>query len=64
LRNRPVAPAQLVQALGPDTLDALQRQTGMDREASLSQPAQALPEVVHVLSPQGWPPELEERRGW
>ena len=36
LRNRPVAPVQLAQALGPDTLDTLQSQTGMDREALLS----------------------------
>ncbi|CAM3131907.1 YidB family protein [Methylobacterium mesophilicum] len=62
--NRPVAPAQLAQALGPDTLDTLQSQTGMDREALLSQLAQALPEVVHALTPQGRVPGAEERRGW
>jgi uncharacterized protein YidB (DUF937 family) len=62
--NRPVAPAQLAQALGPDTLDTLQSQTGMDREALLSQLAQALPEVVHALTPQGRLPGAEERRGW
>jgi uncharacterized protein YidB (DUF937 family) len=62
--NRPVAPAQLAQALGPDTLDTLQSQTGMDREALLSQLAQALPEVVHALTPQGRVPGEEERRGW
>jgi uncharacterized protein YidB (DUF937 family) len=62
--NRPVAPAQLAQALGPDTLDTLQSQTGMDRETLLSQLAQALPEVVHALTPQGRVPREEERRGW
>ena len=62
--NRPVAPAQLAQALGPDTLDTLQSQTGMDREALLSQLAQALPEVVHALTPQGRVPGEAERRGW
>lgn len=64
LRNRPVAPVQLAQALGPDTLDTLQSQTGMDRETPLSQLAQALPEVVHALTPQGRLPGAEERRGW
>ncbi|MCJ2121844.1 YidB family protein [Methylobacterium sp. J-077] len=62
--NRPVAPAQLAQALGPDTLDTLQSQTGMDREALLSQLAQALPEVVHALTPQGRVPGAEEREKW
>ena len=62
--NRPVAPAQLAQALGPDTLDTLQSQTGMDRETLLSQLAQALPEVVHALTPEGRVPRAEERRGW
>ncbi|MDP4003746.1 YidB family protein [Methylobacterium sp. NEAU K] len=62
--NRPVAPDQLAHALGPDTLDTLQSQTGMDRATLLSQLAQALPEVVHALTPQGRVPGAEERRGW
>ena len=62
--NRPVAPDQLARALGPDTVDTLQSQTGMDRETLLSQLAQALPEVVHTLTPQGRVPGADERRGW
>ncbi|WP_342109861.1 YidB family protein [Methylobacterium sp. SI9] len=62
--NRPVAPDQLARALGPDTVDTLQQQTGMDRETLLSQLAQALPEVVHTLTPQGRVPGEAERRGW
>ncbi|MGU3422102.1 YidB family protein [Methylobacterium sp. D54C] len=62
--NRPVAPDQLARALGPDTVDTLQQQTGMDRETLLSQLAQALPEVVHALTPQGRVPGEAERRGW
>ena len=62
--NRPVAPDQLARALGPDTVDTLQSQTGLDRETLLSQLAQALPEVVHALTPQGRVPGEAERRGW
>lgn len=62
--NRPVAPDQLAHALGPDTLDTLQSQTGLDRATLLSQLAQALPEVVHALTPQGRVPDVGERRGW
>jgi uncharacterized protein YidB (DUF937 family) len=59
-----VAPDQLARALGPDMVDTLQQQTGMDRETRLSQLAQALPEVVHALTPQGRVPGEAERRGW
>ena len=62
--NRPVAPDQLARALGSDTVDTLQSQTGLDREALLAQLAQALPEVVHALTPQGRVPGADERRGW
>jgi len=62
--NRPVALDQLARALGPDTVDTLQQQTGMDRETLLSQLSQALPEVVHALTPQGRVPGADERRGW
>ncbi|WP_245450913.1 YidB family protein [Methylobacterium brachiatum] len=43
-----MAPVHIAQALGPDTLETLQRQTGMDREAPLSQLAHAPPEVVNA----------------
>ncbi|WP_409564501.1 YidB family protein [Methylobacterium sp. J-088] len=36
----------------------------MDRETLLSQLAQALPEVVHTLTPQGRVQGEAERRGW
>lgn len=62
--NRTVAPDQLAAALGPGALDALQRQTGMDRSTLLAHLAQALPEVVHALTPQGRVPDEHERRGW
>ena len=62
--NRQVAPHDLAKALGPDTLDTLQSQTGMDRDSLLSQLAQVLPEVVHGLTPQGRVPDAGERSRW
>ncbi|GBU16199.1 MULTISPECIES: YidB family protein [Methylobacterium] len=62
--NRPVQPQQLASALGPDTIDTLERQTGLDRDTLLTQLAQVLPEVVHQLTPQGRLPGEEDRRNW
>jgi uncharacterized protein YidB (DUF937 family) len=62
--NRPIAPAQLADALGADTVDALSRRTGLGRDALLSGLAQALPGVVDALTPHGRLPSAEERRAW
>ena len=62
--NRSIEPHDLARALGPDTLGALQNQTGMDRDALLSQLSQVLPEVVHGLTPQGRVPDMGERKAW
>ena len=62
--NRSIAPHDLARALGPDTLGALQSQTGLDRDSLLSQLSQVLPEVVHGLTPQGRVPDAGERQGW
>ncbi|GJD35946.1 YidB family protein [Methylobacterium aerolatum] len=51
--NHAIGPDQLARALGDDTVDALERETGMERGALLSELSQALPEVVHRLTPQG-----------
>lgn len=51
--NRAIDPDQLAHALGSDTVETLERETGMERGALLSQLAQALPEVVHRLTPEG-----------
>ncbi|KAB1075151.1 YidB family protein [Methylobacterium planeticum] len=63
-QNRPVQPNQLADALGPDTIDTLEHQTGLDRTALLGQLAQVLPEVISQLTPQGRVPGEQERRGW
>jgi uncharacterized protein YidB (DUF937 family) len=62
--NRPVAPARLADALGSDTVNALQQRTGLNRDDLLSQLAQALPQVVNGLTPQGRRPTGDDLRGW
>ena len=55
--NKPVAPNQLQQALGPNTVADLERETGMPREDLLLQLSRFLPEVIDKLSPD----EIAER---
>ncbi|TGE02515.1 YidB family protein [Methylobacterium nonmethylotrophicum] len=62
--NRPIQPHQLAQALGPDTVDTLSRQTGLGRDDLLAQLAQVLPGVIDGLTPQGRRPSHDEMRGW
>jgi uncharacterized protein YidB (DUF937 family) len=62
--NREIAPNRLGEALGPNTLDSLSRETGLPREDLLAQLAQALPGVIDALTPQGRAPSREERGGW
>lgn len=59
-QNQPVAPQQLADALGEDNLEQLQQQTGLPRQALLSELAQTLPEAVHELTPQGRLPAEDE----
>jgi uncharacterized protein YidB (DUF937 family) len=58
--NRQIAPDDLANALGGDTLDALSRQTGMDRDDLLQGLSRHLPEFVDQLTPQGRLPTEEE----
>jgi uncharacterized protein YidB (DUF937 family) len=58
--NRQIAPRDLEHALGGDTLDALSRQTGMDRNDLLEGLSQHLPELVDQLTPQGRLPTEDE----
>jgi uncharacterized protein YidB (DUF937 family) len=51
--NRPIAPDQLHQALGSDTVNDLSQQTGVPRNDLLAQLAQALPTLVDRFTPQG-----------
>jgi uncharacterized protein YidB (DUF937 family) len=58
--NQPIAPHELQQALGPQTVDDLSEQTGVPRNDLLSQLSQALPTLVDRLTPQGRVPEPDE----
>lgn len=62
--NQTVQPNRLAEALGPDTVETLSRETGLSRDDLLGQLAQALPGVVDALTPQGRPPNREDARGW
>ncbi|MCJ2082109.1 YidB family protein [Methylobacterium sp. J-090] len=62
--NRPVQPRQLADALGPETVDTLAQRTGLQRDDLLSQLAQALPQVIDRLTPQGRRPTGDDARGW
>lgn len=51
--NQPVTPSQLEQAIGPDVLATLERQTGLSREELLARLSRELPEAVDKYTPQG-----------
>jgi uncharacterized protein YidB (DUF937 family) len=62
--NQQIAPDQLHQALGPETVDELSEQTGMPRQDVLSQLSQALPDMVDRLTPEGRIPDPGEVERW
>jgi uncharacterized protein YidB (DUF937 family) len=51
--NQQIAPPQLEQAIGPDVLNTLSRQTGLSREELLSRLSRELPDAVDKYTPQG-----------
>lgn len=59
-QNRGIAPDELTQALGPDTIDELEQQTGMPRQELLSELSQELPDAVDRFTPDGRIPTEEE----
>ena len=59
-QNAEIAPNDMADALGADTLDALTRQTGMNRSELLAGLAQHLPELIHQLTPNGRLPTEDE----
>jgi uncharacterized protein YidB (DUF937 family) len=62
--NQRIAPDQLHQALGPETVDELSDRTGMPRQDVLSQLSQALPDMVDRLTPEGRIPDRDEVARW
>ncbi|WP_262297526.1 YidB family protein [Microvirga sesbaniae] len=51
--NKEVAPHQLEQAIGPDTLATLTQQTGLSREEILARLSRELPRAVDQYTPEG-----------
>jgi uncharacterized protein YidB (DUF937 family) len=58
--NQEIAPKDLANALGNDTLDTLSRHTGMERDDLLDILGQQLPHFVDQLTPQGRLPTEDE----
>src|SRR5947209_3508790 len=50
--NKPIAPPQLEQAIGPDVLATLSRQTGLSKEELLARLSRELPNAVDKYKPQ------------
>lgn len=51
--NQAVTPAQTEQALGPDLIDILVKQTGLSKEDILGRLSEVLPKAVDTMSPDG-----------
>jgi uncharacterized protein YidB (DUF937 family) len=51
--NQPVTPSQLEQAIGPEVLDTLSRQTGLSQQELLARLSRELPDAVDRYTPQG-----------
>lgn len=63
-QNRPIAPEQLHQALGPEAVNNLSRLTGLPKDQLLSELSRVLPGVVDKLTPQGRVPDPAEMSRW
>jgi uncharacterized protein YidB (DUF937 family) len=51
--NKEIAPSQLEQAIGPDVLETLSKQTGLSREELLTRLSKNLPDAVDRYTPEG-----------
>ena len=61
--NKPCTAAQLEQAIGPEVLDTLSKQTGLSREELVTRLCRELPDAVDKYTPQGrLPTEAEFSR--
>jgi len=58
--NRPVTPDQLRQAIGPDVLESLSRQTGLSQNELLARLSRELPSAVDGYTPEGRVPSATE----
>jgi len=60
--NKPCTEAHLEQALGPEVLDTLSRQTGLSREELLQRLCRELPDAVDKYTPDGRLPAEADAR--
>jgi uncharacterized protein YidB (DUF937 family) len=51
--NKSVTPSQLEQAIGPEVLDTLSKQTGLSRDELLARLSRELPDAIDKYTPQG-----------
>jgi uncharacterized protein YidB (DUF937 family) len=51
--NQQITPPKLEEAIGPDVLDTLSKQTGLSREELLARLSRELPDAVDKYTPQG-----------
>jgi len=51
--NKPCTASQLEQAVGPETMETLVKQTGLSREELVARLCRELPEAVDKYTPQG-----------
>ena len=51
--HKPVTPSQLEQAIGPEVLDTLSKQTGLSRDDLLARLSRELPDAVDKYTPKG-----------
>jgi uncharacterized protein YidB (DUF937 family) len=64
-QNRRLAPDELSHALGPDTIDELEQQTGLPRQQLLAELSEHLPDAVDHFTPDGrLPTEQEVSSRW
>jgi uncharacterized protein YidB (DUF937 family) len=61
--NKPCTADQLEQAIGPEVLDTLSRQTGLSRDELMSRLCRELPDAVDKYTPQGRLPTEAEFSG-
>jgi uncharacterized protein YidB (DUF937 family) len=58
--NKQIGPSELEEAIGPEMLETLSRQTGLSREEILSRLSKNLPEAVDKYTPDGRLPTESE----
>lgn len=51
--NKQLSPSELEQAIGPDVLDTLSRQTGLSHDELVARLSRDLPDAVDTFTPEG-----------